>query len=177
MELPTPLVLLLVLLAALVGLHSLLLIGVIRMLAQVYEAVFPGQGPPADYAGKEAPSFAANTIAGVGVDSSSFRGRLTALLFVSPLCESCAATLEELEAVRLRAAGNVYVVCSGDLVECKALGEKLRPVEIIHDRHGDLRTLFEIRRTPTAVLIGKSGRIQSVGEPHRGELQAVLDEA
>ena len=176
-ELPTPVVVAFVVLAVIAVVHTVILAGLLRMVSHLYGAVLPGQGPATDYAGKEAPLFVAESLTGSVIDSATFTDRMTALLFVAPSCEGCEATLDELEVVRARAAGNVFVVCTGGAEDCTSLVEKLQPVEVIHDRDGRIRRLFEVKKTPTAVLIGKGGRIQSYGEPDRGELQTLVNQA
>lgn len=125
---------------------------------------------------KEAPPFREKTMSGTIVESSTFRGRLTSLLFISPSCATCVVTLEQLAIVGTRAAGNVVLVCDGLSDECRALAERFEPIELIHDEDRRLRRLYGVSQYPMSVLIGVDGRIQSYGGPAADDLQAVVDQ-
>ncbi|CAN0481510.1 unnamed protein product, partial [Phaeothamnion confervicola] len=55
--------------------------------------------------GQPAPHFRGTTLDGTVVDSSHFTGALGALLFVSPKCPSCIASVAEVEAIGVKRQG------------------------------------------------------------------------
>jgi peroxiredoxin len=162
----------------LVVLHSLLLLGVVRLVYQSHRA-----GGAADSeevglkSGQRAPDFSAVDLSGAPVDSVDYAGRMRALLFVSPNCPSCTATLYEMDALNHKTQGNVVVVCRAEHQDCARLAvtHKLR-VRTIVDEDERISRLFGVSSNPTAVLINERDRIQSYGHPMRGEeLEALLD--
>jgi hypothetical protein len=163
-------------LTVVVILNTIVLIGVVRMVVQLYRAVAPAEDPAAPSSRKLAPTFVARALDGSVVDSARFLGRITALLFVSPTCASCMTTLEQLAVVKRRAAGNVVLVCDGDASECRALADTYAPVQVVHDVDRRVRHLYDITRFPMAVLIGIDGKIRSYGEPSPADLQDVVDQ-
>lgn len=177
MDIPTPLLFVIALLALLVIIHSLVLIGLVRMVSQLYRTVLPEADPSGGPAGQALPAFVAQSLSGNIVDSAAFKGRLTALLFVSPSCASCMTTLDELEFIRAKAAGHVVVVCEGELDECSAIWKRFEPIELLHDDDRRIRKMLGVTRWPTAVLVGADGRIKSFGEPVRGELESLVNES
>jgi hypothetical protein len=163
-------------LAVVVILDTVVLMGVVRMVVQLYRAVSPDADPAAPASRKPAPAFVARAIDGSLVDSANFVGHITALLFVSPTCASCMTTLDQLAVVKRRAAGNVVLVCDGDTSECRALADTYAPVQVVHDADRRIRHLFDVTRFPIAVLIGVDGKIRSYGEPSAGDLQDVIEQ-
>lgn len=163
-------------LAVVVILDTIVLMGVVRMVVQLYRAVSPDADPAAPTSRKTAPAFVARAIDGSVVDSAQFIGRITALLFVSPTCASCMTTLDQLAVVKRRAAGNVFLVCDGDVSECRALADTYAPVQLVHDADRQIRHLFDVTRFPMAVLIGVDGKIRSYGEPSPADLQDVIEQ-
>jgi len=163
-------------LAALSVMNAVVLIGLVRIVAQLYQAVLPNSNPLDGGVRKEAPAFIAKSMTGSVVDSAGFRGRLTALLFISPTCASCVATLEQLAIVGARAAGNVVLVCDGTSEECEALADRFAPIELIHDDDRRIRRLYGVTRYPMSVLIGVDGRIRSYGQPAAEDIRAVVDQ-
>jgi hypothetical protein len=163
-------------LAVVVILNSIVLMGVVRMVVQLYRVVSPDGDPAAPTSRKDAPAFVARAMDGSLVDSARFVGRITALLFVSPTCTSCMTTLDQVALVKERAAGNLVLVCDGDSSECRALADTYAPVQLVHDADRRIRHLYEVTRFPMAVLIGVDGKIRSYGEPSPADLQDVLEQ-
>ncbi|HET8629148.1 MAG TPA: redoxin domain-containing protein [Thermomicrobiales bacterium] len=156
-------------------LNTLLLLGVVRMVYQLQHSGGDGKLKP----GEEAPPFRAVDLAGTPVRSADFAGRLTALLFVSPTCPSCTTTLAEMDALRYKAQGNVIVICRAGRDDCARLAARHQlNVPTIADEDEEISRLFDISSVPTAVLINAGGRIQSYGNPMRGEdLEALFSQA
>ncbi|MGH2559553.1 MAG: peroxiredoxin family protein [Thermomicrobiales bacterium] len=157
--------------------HSLLLLGMVRM---VYQLQHAGSSSTRPLPGREAPSFSAVDLDGVPIGSAKFAGRLTALLFVSPNCPSCTATLAELKALNSKAQGNVIVICQAGRNDCEqfaASQEELSPA-MVADEDERISRLFDITAVPMAVIIDEHNVIQSYGQPKRGEeLQEILARA
>ncbi len=171
-----PLWLTLGILGALSVTNAVVLIGLVRMVAQLYRAELPNSSVLDVEGRKEAPPFIAKSMTGSVVDSAGFRGRLTALLFISPTCATCVATLEQLAIVGSRAAGNVVLVCDGTGEECEALAERFAPIELIHDDDRRIRRLYGVTQYPMSVLIGVDGRIRSYGQPAASDIRAAVDQ-
>lgn len=170
---PTPFVLSHAALWVVVVLQGLLLLGLVRAVHQLQQAG-PGSGQAAAdgylLSGRPAPHLAAQDIFGNTVDSGSFAGRLTALLFVSPTCETCSVTLDDLDLLATKTAGNVVILCRATRDECKAMTESHGlTIPVVADEDLRISEAFKVMATPTAVLIGPSNRIVQYGHPLRGE--------
>jgi len=151
---------------ALVIFQSLVLLGLVRT---GYRLQRTG-APPGHLRGREAPEFTAVDVSGEEVASVDFAGRLRAFLFVSPDCPTCTVTLEEMEALKWKTEGSVVVVCRGEPEGCRRLAETHEvSVPVLVDEELRVSELFLISSVPTAVLIDSENRIQSIGEPMRGE--------
>lgn len=168
---PAPFVLSHAALWVLVVLQSLLLLGLVRAVHQLQQS---GAGSPQTGGyllnGRPAPELAARDIFGNTVDSRSFAGKLTALVFVSPNCESCSVTLDDLDLLATKTAGNVIVLCRATDDECKAMAESHGlTVPVVPDEDLRISEAFKVMGTPTAVLIDPSNRVAQYGHPLRGE--------
>lgn len=159
----------------LVVLQGLILLGLTRALHQLQQNGGGGGGgnePSASerLVGQRAPEFVAADVFGRPVASGDLWGRLTAILFVSPLCASCAVTLDELEGLKTKVNGNVVVVCLADTDECRAVAEDYQlSVPVLADPDERITKLYDVHGTPTAVLVGKGGRILQYGRPGRAD--------
>lgn len=163
---------------ALVVLDSLVLLGLVRIVAQLQRSRTEpasrwGERPEP---GEPAPAFQTVDLDGRPVTSDDFAGHLRALLFVSATCESCAPSLDELRALNHKSGHRVTVVCRGGPEECRDLVERHGIwLTTVADEGYEISTLFGISRVPTAVLINSDDRIQSYGEPmRRDHMEAVL---
>lgn len=159
----------------LVVLQSLILLGVVHIVYQIQHTDVADNGLPV---GREAPQFNTIDLTGTPIRSADFAGRLTALLFVSPSCSLCTATLDEIEALHYKAKGNVIVICRAGRDDCARLAERHQlNVPIVADEDERISRLFDIVGVPMAVLVNESNRIQSYGHPMRGEeLEAMFEE-
>lgn len=160
----------------LVILHSLILVGVVRIVYQLQQTgIATGSS---NWPGKEAPAFTAVDLSGEAISNADFAGRLTALLFVSPNCSSCMTTLEDMEYLNYKARGNVIMICRASQEDCARLVERYKAtVRVVPDEDDHIGRLYGISSVPTAVLIDASNRIQSYGRPDREELEKVLEPA
>jgi cytochrome c biogenesis protein CcmG, thiol:disulfide interchange protein DsbE len=159
-----------VLLWAVVVFQSLVLLGIVRLVRH------PASTGGSDVAvtstgaliGEPAPSFRAVDIDGNRFDTTSLPATLNALLFVTPDCVTCMASLEELNGLRERVDGSLAVVCRGTADECRRVRELYElddQIPVVVDSAHDVSDAFEVLGTPTAVLIGGNGRIRSYGHP------------
>jgi peroxiredoxin len=159
--------------------QSLILLGVVRTIYELKNSL-GGHSLNSDerWRGRDVPAFTTLDISGGLIDSAKFRDHLTALLFVSPTCKSCTATLDEVKALGARTNGNVVVLCRADHDECVGLAEDAElNVPFVVDEGLEISRLFDVSSVPTAVLIDEDGRIQRYGHPMRGEeLLGVIDE-
>ncbi len=155
--------------------HSLLLLGVVRMIHQLPQSRGSTESTTASgnghlSTGDEAPQFSAVGLDDAPVSSDDLASRPAALLFVSPKCPSCVVTLYEMEAISQKTEGRVIVVCRAARDECAALakrhGYKFRTVADVDDA---ISKVFGVTNNPTAVLMDEHSRIESYGYPHRVE--------
>lgn len=151
----------------LVILQSLILLGLVRIVYQLQR-----NGATAGLSeGQEAPSFSAVSLSGTPINSANFAGRMTALLFVSPTCSSCAEALTDINYLRYKAnQGNVIVICRSGREDCARLVEKYQlNVPSVADEDDQISRLYSISSVPTAVIINENNRIKSYGQIKRDE--------
>lgn len=167
-------------LVLLVLFQGFVLLGLVRIVSQMQTAV-SGVDPIAAAAremnGREVPRFQATATSGRIIDSAVIGERGAVLLFVSPDCSACTASLNAIDSLRGK-KGEVVVVCRGPAEECDrliAMHELDIPIVIDTDR--TVSELFKIRAVPTAVILDEN-HIESYGSPFsNGQLTQVrLDE-
>jgi peroxiredoxin len=149
--------------------QGLVLLGVVRLIYRMNSHAEPdvptqeGEG----LTGQAIPTFTAIDDSGASFSADSLAGQMSALLFVTPDCTSCMASLAEVDALRGKVNGNLVVVCRAGLQECKHLRQtyNLDAVPVVVDETLEISKLFDVRVTPTAVLVTANGRIQSYGHP------------
>lgn len=157
---------------ALVVLQGLIALGSVRAIYRLGGGVGLDTLPlsEARRAGEPVPEFAALDLDGRLIDEHALTGHRSALLFVSPDCSSCSATLNELGALMLKVDGRVIVVCRAGRTECRRLAEKYGiDVPVVVDEDRSLSEVFGVSFTPTAVLVGSSGVVDTYGHPLRGD--------
>lgn len=163
---------------ALVVFQGLVLIGLVRAVYRLQSgaAASPAISGADEMRDRVAPSFDVVDVTGARISSQDFAGQLTALLFVSPQCPTCTVTLDELEALKVKARDSVLVICRAESDECVALAEAFRlSIPVIPDPDLEISRLFRVVTVPTAILINEGGRIQSYGYPmSREELEAMI---
>jgi peroxiredoxin len=148
----------------LVGFQGLVMVGLTRT---IYRRNAEAAADP-NVLGRTAPDFVGVDTRGTTFDSRERHDRLRALLFVSPSCDGCSVTLDELSALETKAHGELVVVCRGAEDACRrraATYELEMPVLIDYDQ--EISDLYEITGVPTAVLIDESNRVKSHGQPKR----------
>ncbi|MBJ7612876.1 MAG: hypothetical protein DLM71_04905 [Chloroflexi bacterium] len=163
--------------ATFVVLHSFLLLALTRAVHELRLELGVSGVETAFAPGSEAPAFSGADIHGASFSSSELVGRPTALLFISAGCDSCATTLEETQALGIKARGAVVVVCRGTTSSCAEVASTYSlPGPVIADVDGSIGGLYSISKFPTAVLIDRRGRIRTHGSPRREEIVAVVEE-
>ncbi len=151
----------------LVAFQALILVGLVVALQRL-QRTLPAQGAGGGIGlpqGSEVPDFRARDVAGLSLSSKDLLGRLTALLFVSPSCSSCHTTLEDMTALDHKARGNVIVISRGTKAEVADLASTYALRRAVPDPDGEIANLFGITRVPMAVLVDRSGHVQSYGHP------------
>lgn len=155
---------------ALVVFQTLILLGLVREYARRREPLPLTHSLPFDdhLKGQSIPAFAANDVFGAPVDDFSIIGERTALLFVSPNCSTCSATLDELDALETKSEGRVVIVCSGTRDDCRDLSVKYGlDATVVVDADSAISDSFGVNGTPTAVIVSDTGEIESYGHPMR----------
>lgn len=159
--------------------QSLVLLGLVR-------TVFELKNRPAgiddehddleDLKGTPAPSFRSMAVFGGEVDSAELGDQLTALLFVSAECPTCAATFNQLEGLKMKTEGRVVVVCRSGREACRRVAQSYGlTVPVISDEDETISRLFGAPVVPAAVLVER-GHIVSVGHPVMEDaLQKMVD--
>jgi peroxiredoxin len=158
--------------------QGLVLLGVTRGLLLVRgPAVENGTPSTASLIDQPAPAFHLRDLSGRQFDSDNLAGRPRALLFVSPGCSSCTATIQEFKSLSGKARGDVYIVCRGTTDECRELvdadGNESR---VLIDDTFELSDAYRIRAVPTAVLINEADLVQTFGSPMRDGILARFDD-
>lgn len=151
----------------LVVVQGLILLGVVRLVYQIQQG-----GVAVEYSqqGREVPEFSVVDLAGMPITNANLVGRTTALLFVSPSCHSCKTTLAELDGLQHKTGGNVIVICRARRDDCARLQEEYGlGVPTVVDEDDGISRLLGVTANPMAVLVDAQGRIQSYGQPMRGE--------
>lgn len=116
--------------------------------------------------GDPVPEFATESLSGSVIASAELHDHT--LLFVSPSCSSCLATLDELAAIEPKASALTVVSVSGreDATEIASL-YGLMPSRVVADPESAMAGLFAVDRYPTGVVIDGEGRIKQIGQPLR----------
>lgn len=153
--------------------QAIVLVGLIRLLAQVQAEMRAQVMHNEDrLAGQPAPAFTARDYSGREISLDGMLGRLSALLFVSPHCQACEASLEEVAALGGKVNGNLAVVCRSSQTECEGLAARYgKSVRLIVDEDDAIAQSYLVDRVPTAVLIEPDGRIRSYGQPQRRDFE------
>ena len=121
--------------------------------------------------GEPVPKFSLPALSGEMVDVADLFGSPTVLIFWHPLCEFCAAMLDDLklwEANPPAGSPKLALVASGEVEDTKALNEDFKSLTLL-DPAFEIGPLFGTKYTPSAILIDGDGRIASslaIGDPN-----------
>lgn len=163
--------------AALVLFHTVLLLTLVRSVYALNHALASSNAMslPPDMLqgslpiGSEAPAFAAVDVSGKPFESLSHPDPITAILFVSTSCSSCATTLAEIDAISQRVDDQLVVVCRGTDDECTELSDRYRiAVPVLVDEQNDIAHTFGVNAVPMAVVLDADGLIEQYGFPGNG---------
>ena len=79
-------------------------------------------------------------------------------------------TLDELEGLKTKVNGNVVVICVADTEQSRSVAEDYQlSVPVVGDPDEQITKQYDVAGTPTAVLVGKGGRILQYGHPSRAD--------
>lgn len=152
--------------------NTVILIGVVRLVGN--DA--PSTSKSGPVAGSPIPRFSTTASTGNKVSDDTLRGKTSALLFVSPDCATCSATLEEMAALDYKVDRDLIVICRSSSAKCAQIPDLMDgKYQVVFDSNDELSRSFGITVNPTAVTISEGGRILQFGHPLRGEeLQNLL---
>ncbi len=161
------------------------MLGVVRILYQLQQTVASSdrQGPmagshPGLKVGEEAPDISTVDLSGTRIRSEDFLGHPTALLFISPSCQSCTDTIDvDIKYLKHKADGNVIVICRASHNECVQFAQRYRlDTSVIVDKDDIFSRSYHITSIPSAVVIGPDNHIQSYGQPRREKSEEAVGE-
>ncbi|MGA9773209.1 MAG: MauE/DoxX family redox-associated membrane protein [Blastocatellia bacterium] len=121
--------------------------------------------------GEPAPKFSLPDLSGRVVDVADLFGSPMLLIFWHPLCEFCAAMLDDLkvwEASPPAGSPKLVLIASGEVEDTKTLNEDFKSLTLL-DPAFEIGPLFGTKYTPSAILIDGEGRVASslaIGDPN-----------
>lgn len=152
--------------------HTLVLLGLVHQqraegqlaLGLVTQGVGNGLLP----IGTPAPVFTAPEVhTGRGIDSTTWRGRVTILVFVSSTCVHCQRVADELAQLNRSLDAQLILLCRGDAMLCSEFVTAHFPgILALLDGDGAIGKQFMVEGTPTVVVLDGDGRILRYGFPH-----------
>jgi peroxiredoxin len=156
----TPALLSFVALWVIVLFQGCVLIGLLRTVYRLNR----GQLAEPFESGSLAPAFVARDVRGEEVRTADLRGASSALLFVSPSCQTCGVVLADLSPLTRRVGGQLVIVCGGSAEECTRLTERYElTARVIADTNFAISRLYRVQTVPTGILIGPHGQIERYG--------------
>lgn len=100
------------------------------------------------------------------VNSRSWLGEPSLLVFVSPSCTGCVEIADELRATRGQSSRRLVAVCRGEPSQCAQFAETYLPgIQVLIDETGEIAKQFRVHRTPTAVSLDDKLRVLRYGFP------------
>lgn len=168
---------------ALVLFQTLVIIGLLRELAEIRRLAEDGRLPQRLPLGARGPHLSGtDPRTGAAVDTALFAGRELVLLFVSPGCQFCwrlADATRKLPALAADAALSRIAVCRGSAEECAGLVAAFAPdVPALLDASGSMSQRYGVRSTPVVFVLDRDGRVRGSGSPrHGGELAELVARA
>lgn len=120
------------------------------------------------------------SLAGDPLDIAALEGKPTLLLFITPSCVHCLATLPHaIEAAKQQATNIVAVFVAGDIARAQRVVDQLKfPGPALHD-DGTLRKLYRVDSVPYTVIVGNDGHATDAfeGEQETDTLAHALSRA
>lgn len=164
---------------ALVLFQTLVIVGLVRQLAEIRELAEGGRLPKRLPEGAHAPRLRGVDLrTGATVDSSLLQGRELTVLFLSPSCKTCwrlADGTRHLQDLSMP----LVTVCTGDETKCRELVDRLTPgLPALLDGSGGLVAAYGVSSTPAAFVLDPEGRVLASGDPkHAGEMEELVTRA
>ncbi|HEX8219140.1 MAG TPA: redoxin domain-containing protein [Chloroflexia bacterium] len=133
--------------------------------------------------GDPAPDFTAETLRGETVSLSTFLGRDTALVFVSPTCGPCRSALPRFEAAlphARRSGAELVLVSIADADATRAFADEFNislPVLVAPRPENTFMQDYKFNSTPSYCLIDAQGKVRLSGYPsfEGGEWRSLVD--
>ena len=152
----------------------------VRSLALVIALAACHRGPkPPD--GDIPATLTATALTSHAYDAASFHGKPSLVLFVSPTCPYCMATIPRAAAAaKAQDANAVLVFVSGRSEGVTSLVDRMKwPGPAMLDEHGDLKKLYNVKAVPYTLVLGADGHAREVleGEQEETDLTEALSSA
>lgn len=172
-----------VLLWVIVLLNFVLTLALIRKLNAMPTTSTQTEPPDSLKPGEPAPDFKSETLSGAPVTLSSYAGRATVFLFVSPTCAPCRAALPQYEAAlphAQRSGTELVLVSTADAASTRAFVEEFNisiPVLVAPRSDNPFTSDYKSLGTPSYCAIDAEGRVRSAGYPdfRGGEWKTLVD--
>ena len=165
---------------ALVLFQTLIIVGLLRELAEIRRLAEDGRLPQRLPLGARGPRLSgADLRTGATVDTSLFTGRDLVLLFLSPGCRLCWRRADGTRKLSAEPALSCIAICRGSAKECTGFVAALAgDVPVLLDGSGSLSASYGVRSTPVAFVLDPEGRVRASGSPrHGGELADLIAQA
>jgi peroxiredoxin len=175
-----PLLPVLLALWAVVLFESLVILGLVRTLREVQNAVESGRLPQRLPVGASSPRFTGTDLrTGAEIDSSDLIARETVILFLSHGCPDCRRLADGTRQVPVDPGQTRIAVCHSGPREASAFADVLAAdFVVLADPDGTVFSAFGITATPAAVVVDRTGRVGGSGGPrHSGELASLVSTA
>ena len=154
--------------------------GALRLVAIALLVVACHRNPTKVPDGDILASLTVPSLAGDPLDTQALEGKPTLLLFITPSCVHCLATLPHaIEAANQQASNIVAVFVAGDTARAQRVVDQLKfPGPALHD-DGTLRKLYGVESVPYTVVVGKDGHATDAfeGEQDTDTLARALSHA
>jgi uncharacterized membrane protein YphA (DoxX/SURF4 family)/thiol-disulfide isomerase/thioredoxin len=138
----------------------------------------PMTGPPV---GTKAPAFSGHGLddEAISLDALRTLGKPVVLIFTNPACAPCSALLPEVERWQRDYADRLIValLSHGSVEANRAKTSEHHLSHIVLQRNDEIDTLYNVQRTPSAVLIHPDGLIESPLAVGAERIQALVTRA
>jgi len=144
----------------------------------------PQRRPAEELVGQPAPAFSLKTLDGREVSNQAAANAITVLDFFAPNCPHCKKQMPKLEPLRkeYESKGVRFVAVSQTMGGKKFTDQDVTDVvkqtgfagELVTDHDNTVGPLFQATGFPTLVVLGKTGKVESVHVGNKGDLDTVL---